>query len=237
MSTQIDSIIRLRRGPDAERQAITLSSGEISYSTDIKRVYIGDGTTVGGSLVGNQTFVTATPSYSAVPNDLMYNPTTGIFYVLTAAGGDNINNYARITPNVDSSLSFSNGRIGVNSTFFSNSATGFLSLTGGQMTGYILLSGTPILDLHAISKGFLETRIAELTSASSTSYSSFVRLSGGLMTGRLSSVGDPVTSTEFSNKRYVDAGLSAFGSNGYGNRTVSTIAPTGGSNGDIWLQI
>jgi hypothetical protein len=26
-------------------------------------------------------------------------------------------------------------------------------------------------------------------------------------------------------------------SNGYGNRTVSTIAPTGGSNGDIWYQI
>ena len=26
-------------------------------------------------------------------------------------------------------------------------------------------------------------------------------------------------------------------SNGYGNRTVSTIAPSGGSNGDIWYQI
>jgi hypothetical protein len=26
-------------------------------------------------------------------------------------------------------------------------------------------------------------------------------------------------------------------SNGYGNRTVSTGAPTGGSNGDIWYQI
>ena len=26
-------------------------------------------------------------------------------------------------------------------------------------------------------------------------------------------------------------------SNGYGNRTVSTAAPTGGSDGDIWYQI
>ena len=26
-------------------------------------------------------------------------------------------------------------------------------------------------------------------------------------------------------------------SNGYGNRTVSTSAPTGGSDGDIWYQI
>jgi hypothetical protein len=27
------------------------------------------------------------------------------------------------------------------------------------------------------------------------------------------------------------------GSNGFGNRTVSTSAPTGGSNGDIWYQV
>jgi hypothetical protein len=26
-------------------------------------------------------------------------------------------------------------------------------------------------------------------------------------------------------------------SNGYGNRTVSTAAPTGGNNGDIWYQV
>jgi len=43
--------IKLRRGLEEERQVITFEQGEIVYATDSKKVYIGDGLTLGGNLV------------------------------------------------------------------------------------------------------------------------------------------------------------------------------------------
>ena len=43
--------LRLRRGTDAQRLSITPAEGEAIYTTDTKKVYIGDGTTAGGILV------------------------------------------------------------------------------------------------------------------------------------------------------------------------------------------
>lgn len=44
--------LKLRQGTDAERQTITPKSGELLYVTDTGLVYVGDGTTQGGSLIG-----------------------------------------------------------------------------------------------------------------------------------------------------------------------------------------
>lgn len=44
--------LRLRRGTDAERQIITPLQGELVYATDTKKLYVGDGSTAGGVLVG-----------------------------------------------------------------------------------------------------------------------------------------------------------------------------------------
>ena len=41
----------IRRGSDASRQSITLEAGELGYTTDEKRLYVGDGTTSGGILI------------------------------------------------------------------------------------------------------------------------------------------------------------------------------------------
>lgn len=40
--------LKIRRGTEAERQTITPAEGELVYTTDEKRVYVGDGSTVGG---------------------------------------------------------------------------------------------------------------------------------------------------------------------------------------------
>jgi len=45
--------LKLRRGTDAQRQTVTLEQGELGYSTDGKRVWVGDGFTIGGNTVGN----------------------------------------------------------------------------------------------------------------------------------------------------------------------------------------
>ena len=44
----------VRRGTNEDRKQITLETGELGYATDTKRLYIGDGVTGGGVLVGNK---------------------------------------------------------------------------------------------------------------------------------------------------------------------------------------
>jgi hypothetical protein len=44
--------IRIRRGTNADRITVVLESGEVAYTTDTKMFYIGEGTTLGGTLIG-----------------------------------------------------------------------------------------------------------------------------------------------------------------------------------------
>lgn len=44
--------LRLRRGTNAERLLVTPLQGELIYATDTKKLYVGDGATIGGVLVG-----------------------------------------------------------------------------------------------------------------------------------------------------------------------------------------
>lgn len=43
----------VRSGTDSDRNTITLDTGELGYTTDAKRLFIGDGVTLGGKIVGN----------------------------------------------------------------------------------------------------------------------------------------------------------------------------------------
>ena len=51
--------LRLRRGTDSERQLITPAAGELIYTTDTKLLYVGDGTTAGGTTAGAATTLNA----------------------------------------------------------------------------------------------------------------------------------------------------------------------------------
>jgi hypothetical protein len=46
--------LRIRRGTDAERQTIVPAQGEPVYVTDTKKLFVGDGATQGGTLIGPQ---------------------------------------------------------------------------------------------------------------------------------------------------------------------------------------
>jgi len=46
----------VRSGTDSDRQNVVLDVGEIGYTTDTKRLYVGDGNTYGGILAGNVQF-------------------------------------------------------------------------------------------------------------------------------------------------------------------------------------
>ena len=203
MADQIDAIIRLRRGTDGQRRTITFQSGEIGYSTDVKRAFIGDGSTVGGSLLGNQnTINTDNPSPSAIKHDLFFNSTECITYMLSSeAGPDNIANYARITPIADEvSLIYRNGILSINPLYFRNPTTGYVHLSGDQMSGYLSLVGAPIEDLHATPKFWVESRLQGLSTTikqyiitGDDSGSGFVHLSGDVMTGGYLTLANPPT--------------------------------------------
>jgi hypothetical protein len=53
-----DTVVKIlvRRGLETERKNVTLTEGELGYSVDTQRLFIGDGYTVGGNAVGNKNF-------------------------------------------------------------------------------------------------------------------------------------------------------------------------------------
>jgi len=58
--------LQIRRGTDAERLAITPLVGELIYTTDTKKLYVGDGATAGG----NQVDTTLSAQYLSVPSNI-----------------------------------------------------------------------------------------------------------------------------------------------------------------------
>ena len=46
--------LKVRRGSDAQRRTIVLDQGEAGYTIDTKRLFIGDGSTTGGHVIGNK---------------------------------------------------------------------------------------------------------------------------------------------------------------------------------------
>ena len=88
--------LRLRRGTNAERLTITPESGEIIYVTDSKKLYVGDGSTVGGNLVSgvNNIVDDTTPQLGGDldlnGNDIVGNGNINITGTVTATGNINL---------------------------------------------------------------------------------------------------------------------------------------------------
>ena len=97
-STIIRSLVR--KGSNADRQIVTLSEGELGYTTDTKRLFIGDGSTVGGYATGIK-FFGETTDFSAIgaqspqPGDF-FKANTGL-YARNADGSGNDNDISGYT--------------------------------------------------------------------------------------------------------------------------------------------
>lgn len=79
----------VRRGDDLDRQNVTLSEGELGYTTDGKRLFIGDGSTLGGNVVGNiyqGSQADHTTVTDAVEGDIVFNNTSNTIYFKTETG-------------------------------------------------------------------------------------------------------------------------------------------------------
>ena len=222
MADQIDALIKLRRGPDSERRNITFESGEAGYSTDVKRIFIGDGTTMGGSLIGNQNTIGSLPNPSAIKYDFFFDNTSNIMYLLSSeAGPDNILNYARVSPIADEdTLIYRDGKFSLNPAYMNDSNNGFVRLSGSIMSGFLTLVGAPVLPFHATPKFWVEEGLSALSGSiinyintgggggggggGTTNLGGFLPLSGGTMkAGTITLVNEPTLSAHVVNLGYL----------------------------------
>tara|TARA_R100001377_G_scaffold52804_1_gene30975 strand:- start:413 stop:1441 length:1029 start_codon:yes stop_codon:yes gene_type:complete len=96
--------LKLRRGTDSQRQSVILEQGELGYTTDRKRVWVGDGFTAGGHVAGNLVYAPLTSSAKtslaeAVQNDLVYED--NLLFQLSGTDYSILSNWAFIGSQTD----------------------------------------------------------------------------------------------------------------------------------------
>ena len=76
--------IKVRRGFDSERKTVVFSEGELIYVIDKKRMYIGDGTILGGNPVSNKHYIVSSNSIpsTAIEGDIIYQKNNDTTYIL-----------------------------------------------------------------------------------------------------------------------------------------------------------
>jgi len=145
-----NSLLRLlvRRGTNADRLGAVLSQGELGYTIDTKKLYVGDGTTLGGILIGN-VFAGSRNNVTELTNvssgDQAFDSDNKILYRFISGDSTNIANWEVIggvysadnTTITQSNNTFAVGIISAsnidsqitgNSLTFSNSVTGKIAL-------------------------------------------------------------------------------------------------------------
>ena len=122
------SIIKLkvRRGTDAQRRTIILEQGELGYTTDTNRLYVGDGATVGGAPVGVVMAkpVTLVNSLTGITGAGLYDivSANSLLYQLTGSNYTSLSSWAFIGTKVDNATIQYNG--GNSITLKDNGITG-----------------------------------------------------------------------------------------------------------------
>jgi hypothetical protein len=94
--------LKLRRGLESQRLLITLDQGELGYTIDSKRVFVGDGATVGGIAVGSKAFtpiVANKTALAAVQGDIVLE--NSLLYQLTGTKATQTSAWKYIGPQAD----------------------------------------------------------------------------------------------------------------------------------------
>lgn len=184
--------IKLRRGTNAERKTVILDQGELGYTTDTKRIFVGTGVLSGGIVVGNKVHpilsnTTSLTSTVAEIGDVVN--AKNLFYQLTATDYSNINSWAYIGPKLNSqNFSFDGtNQISLNT----NSISGSQIYTGTLGGGLEVSSGNLQINYNtttfSISSGELNIAIAGLdeTKINSTTFTTGISGGNGAKVGLL----------------------------------------------------
>ena len=146
-----------RQGMDSERKNITLDTGELGYTTDHKRLFVGDGTTSGGFVVGN-TFKGSNADIT------LFNPSeigdsaiksdSNEFYILTGGTGLNFSDWRKA------------------GVFYTSDNTITISPTNQLSVNVGALSGFTITPLYARYSGVTTDPLSGMKYSKNISYAS-----------------------------------------------------------------
>jgi len=97
--------LKVRRGTDSQRKTIILEQGELGYTIDTKRLFIGDGLTYGGNIIGSTVHLPTaidgnrTATTAAIKGDIIYD--TNTFYQLTGSNYSQLSSWKNVGQGVD----------------------------------------------------------------------------------------------------------------------------------------
>jgi len=196
MADPITRII-IRRGTESERTGVALLQSEPAYSTDAKRLYMGDGTTLGGNPVGIR-FLGFVPFSATLSNvssllapasgDLVYDTTSSSLYALTGADYTLVSNFRNVGTNAipdEVTIQNQSGVLSVkqnalDATYLTTAAVG----TGLARSGQSLRIETPSAEL-----GFSGNAL-QITNAGVTN-SKLANMPPDTVKARLTTTGSP----------------------------------------------
>jgi hypothetical protein len=132
--------IKLRRGANTDRKLVILDNGELGYTTDTTRVYVGNGSLKGGNPVGVFNFNDEARTNISVINkaevgDLIFD--SNLLYALSGNDPASLDNWYQISPRVDGT------------TIEYNASNQLAVLTSGIVTGgnSINVDGTGVVSV------------------------------------------------------------------------------------------
>ena len=127
--------LKIRRGTDADRKLIKLDQGELGFTTDTQRVFVGNGVDSGGVVVGNKVYAPVNNTYNhlstinAQVGDIQ--PLSDVSYQLIGTDYTQLSNWSLFSPRL-------------NTTYlkYSNDQTGVLTLTPASIDSSVLSTTT-----------------------------------------------------------------------------------------------
>jgi len=135
--------ILVRRGLDSERQSVRLDEGELGYTIDTKRVFVGDGLGGGGNVVGNlyqgnfpdvDVVIGAVPGLQ--PGDTFYDTTESTLYALGEDAATKFDIGPRYEELVLEKTTSSTGKVRISERVFGKSIVGITPYRKAFYFGY-----------------------------------------------------------------------------------------------------
>lgn len=228
-----DTVVKLliRRGTDFERKNVILSQGELGFTTDTERLFVGNGVTAGGTLVGNKAAVVNAGKETIsnpFPGDLVFESQntdgapTNLLYIQNKDGL-----WVNAHPVYGSPFSYATGQLLFNPQYLTlDTAKSILNLNVDLYTANLSSNQTFVYDLpnrgiNATNKTYVDTLVSVATAEDQRytrtyTATNFVPLTGlATITGTISSTTNiavptlPVHNNDLTNKVYVDTEISA----------------------------